>query len=309
MTFWIFPGQGAQYVGMAFDLISQSSAVRELFLAASKRVDADFISLVSQGPAEELVKTSNTQPCIYLHSLALALLLKEKGLAPSAVAGHSLGEYSALAAAGWIDPLDGLELVRLRGQAMYQAGLDLPGTMAAVIGMEGEDVARHCTTLAKEGLVIQAANFNCPGQVAISGSLDGVSRAEVYLKEQGARMIKRLEVSGAFHSPLMEPAREKLATALAELEIRPGLAPVYCNVTGRAVSDPEELRALLIRQLTETVRWEPSMRSALADGYTNFIELGPGKVLSGLMRRIDKSAEVKAIDTWAEFQSFTGEEA
>jgi [acyl-carrier-protein] S-malonyltransferase len=309
MNFWIFPGQGAQYVGMAADVINHSASVRELFVAASEQVGVDFIHLVSQGPAEELVKTSNTQPCIYLHSLALAQLLKEKGLAPSAVAGHSLGEYSALAAAGWIDPLDGLKLVRLRGEAMYQAGLDLPGTMAAVIGMEGEDVARHCATLTGEGLVIQAANFNCPGQVAISGSLEGVSRAEVYLKEQGARMIKRLEVSGAFHSPLMEPAREKLAKALAELEMRQGTAPVYCNVTGSAVREPEELRALLIRQLTETVRWEPSMRSALADGYTSFVELGPGKVLSGLMRRIDKSADVRAIDTWAEFLTFTGEEA
>lgn len=308
-SFWMFPGQGAQYVGMASGLLEHSATVRDLFAGARERTGVDFAALCTQGPAEELVKTSNTQPAIYLHSLGLARLLHDLGERPSAVAGHSLGEYSALAAAGWIDPLDGLELVRLRGEAMYQAGLEFPGTMAAVIGMDGTKVAEVCAGLAAEGLVVQAANVNCPGQVAISGSLEGVSAAEVRLKEAGARMIKRLVVSGAFHSPLMEPARERLSAALADLRISPAGTPVYCNVTGSAVSDGEEIRSLLMRQLTETVRWEPAMRAAMADGHQSFLELGPGKVLTGLMKRIDKGITPGSIDTWEEFAAWREERA
>jgi [acyl-carrier-protein] S-malonyltransferase len=294
---WIFPGQGAQYVGMAASLLERHESVRRLYAAAKERTGVDFTALSTQGPKEELVKTSNTQPAIYLHSVALALLLKERGAAPSAVAGHSLGEYSALAAAGWLDPLDGLALVRRRGELMYQAGLDWPGTMAAVIGAEPAVVEACCARVRGEGEVVQPANFNCPGQIAISGSVAGVERATALLKESGVRMVKRLDVSGAFHSPLMEAAREGLLRELGSLALRPGVAPLYCNVTGGRVEDVEQIRSLLGRQLTETVRWQTAMENLVADGFGEAWELGPGRVLSGLLQRIAPGATTRAADT------------
>ena len=223
---WIFPGQGAQYVGMAATLLEKHESVRRLYDAARERTGVDFVLLSTQGPKDELVKTSNTQPAIYLHSVALAQLLREKGLRPTAVAGHSLGEYSALAAAGWLDPLDGLALVRRRGELMYQAGLEHPGTMAAVIGAEPALVGELCARVRDEGEVVQPANFNCPGQIAISGSVAGVERATVLLKENGVRLVKRLDVSGAFHSPLLETARAGLLQELERVTIRMGEAPL-----------------------------------------------------------------------------------
>ncbi len=300
---WIFPGQGAQYVGMAASLLESHATVRRLYDAARERTGVDFATLSTQGPKEELVKTSNTQPAIYLHSVALALLLRERGLRPAAVAGHSLGEYSALASAGWLDPLDGLALVRRRGELMYQAGLDWAGSMAAVIGAEPELVIRLCAQVVAEGEVVQAANFNCPGQIAISGSLAGVERASVLLKENGVRLVKRLDVSGAFHSPLMEAAREGLLRELAQLVLRPGEAPLYCNVSGARVEDPEEIRSLLGRQLTETVRWQTAMENLLADGVGEVWELGPGRVLSGLLQRIAPTARSRAADKAAELDA------
>lgn len=302
-TVWLFPGQGAQYVGMAAGLLERHAPARELFEAASQRAGVDFIRLCTEGPKEELVKTSNTQPAIFLHSVALALLLRQRGWRPAAVAGHSLGEYSALAAAGWLDPLDGLALVRRRGELMYQAGLDWPGTMAAVIGAEPALVVECCAQASAEGEVAQAANFNCPGQIAISGSLAGVERATALLKERGVRLVKRLDVSGAFHSPLMEAARAGLLEELARVRIRRGDAPLYCNVTGGRVDDPEEARALLGRQLRETVRWQEAMENLVADGQRDFLELGPGRVLSGLLQRIAPEARTRAVDKAEELET------
>ena len=300
----LFPGQGAQYVGMAQSLIEGHAQVRDFYAAASERVGVDLAALSIAGPAEELVKTSNTQPAIYMHSVALAMLLKERGITPRAVAGHSLGEYSALAAAGWIDPLDGLELVRRRGELMYQAGLDQPGTMAAVIGAKPELVEECCTQASEEAGVVQAANFNCPGQIAISGSLEGVDRAIELLKEKRVRLIKKLTVSGAFHSPLMESARQGLLEKLQATEFRQGTAAVYCNVTGSRCEDIAQIRELLGRQLTETVRWEASMQSMLAEGLAPFLELGPGNVLAGLMKRIDKTAACSSLDTGEQLEQW-----
>jgi [acyl-carrier-protein] S-malonyltransferase len=303
-TAWLFPGQGAQYVGMAASLIEGHPTVRRLYDAARERIGVDLASLSQHGPAEELQKTSVTQPAIYLHSVALALLLHEEGLRPTAVAGHSLGEYSALAAAGWIDPLAGLETVRRRGELMYEAGLRRPGTMAAVIGADPALVEECCRQASHGDEVVQAANDNCPGQVAISGSLAAIDRASEALKAAGVRLIKRLDVSGAFHSPLLESARTGLLEHLARLEIRPGEAPLYSNVTGARVEDPEQIRQLLGRQLTETVRWQQGMNAMLADGRREFLELGPGKVLAGLLKRIDKEARCVSIDTAAELDAW-----
>jgi [acyl-carrier-protein] S-malonyltransferase len=293
----LFPGQGAQYVGMAKSLLDAHASVREFYSAAKEAVGVDFVDISLNGPKEVLTETRNTQPAIYLHSVSLAMLAAKRGLKPAAVAGHSLGEYSALAAGGWIDPLEGLKIVRLRGELMYQAGLDQPGTMAAVIGMDAALILAACEQATEEAGVVQAANFNCPGQVAISGSVEGVDRALVLLKEKGGRLLKKLQVSGAFHSPLMESARQDLLQALAELHIEKGFAPVYCNVTGSKCAEPERVRELLGRQLTETVRWEDAMRSLLADGFRSYVECGPGKVLTGLMKRIDKTASLQTVDT------------
>ena len=288
---------------MAADLLERHAAVREFYAEAEERTGVDFARLSTEGPREELVKTSNTQPAIYLHSVALAQLLRRRGWSPAAVAGHSLGEYSALAAAGWLDPLDGLALVRRRGELMYQAGLDWPGAMAAVIGADPALVVDCCAEVGREGEVAQAANFNCPGQIAISGSVAGVERATTLLKERGVRLVKRLDVSGAFHSPLMEAARAGLLEELARVELKRGDAPLYCNVTGGRVDSLDDIRDLLGRQLRETVRWQDAMENLVADGHRDFLELGPGKVLTGLMQRIDAQARVRAVDKADELEA------
>lgn len=304
---WLFPGQGAQVVGMAASLLERHGEVRRLFDGARERVGVDFAALCTQGPKDELVKTSNTQPAIYLHSVAVALLLRKAGHAPLAVAGHSLGEYSALAAAGCLDPLDGLALVRRRGELMFQAGLDWPGTMAAVIGAEVSLVEECCALATASGEVVQAANFNCPGQIAISGSVAGVELATRLLKDRGVRLVKRLEVSGAFHSPLMEAAREGLLRELEQVKLVQGQVPLYCNVSGARVEDPEEIRQLLGRQLRETVRWQMAMENLVADGCPQVLELGPGKVLCGLMQRIAPQVACRNADTAEDVDALLGE--
>jgi [acyl-carrier-protein] S-malonyltransferase len=300
----LFPGQGAQYVGMASSLISGFPEIEDLYHKAAEVTGVDLASISSEGPAEELVKTSITQPAIYLHSLALTILLKKQGVEPVAVAGHSLGEYTALAAAGWLDPMDGLALVRERGKLMYQAGLEQPGTMAAVIGAKAEVVAECCQQASDEGEIVQAANFNCPGQIAISGSTAGIARATELLKEKRVRLVKRLVVSGAFHSPLLESARQGLLEKLDTIELHQGRAPLYCNVSGERVDDIGKIREFLGRQLTETVQWESCITNMLADGYNNYLELGPGKVLSGLLKRINKEALSRNIDTAEDLLQF-----
>ncbi len=303
----LFPGQGSQYVGMAAGLIERHSGVRRLYDGAKERIGVDLAELSVHGPAEELRKTSVTQPAIYLHSVALALLLADRGVRPAAVAGHSLGEYSALAAAGYLDPLDGLELVRRRGVLMYGAGMERPGTMAAVIGLDADRISECCRRASAEAGIVQPANYNCPGQVAISGSLPGVERAVALLKESGARLVKLLDVSGAFHSPLMESARRGLKEKLEQVEFRNGRAPLYCNVTGEALSDPAGIRDSLGRQLGEAVQWEKSVGNMLGAGLSDFLELGPGKVLSGLMRRIDRRAVIQPVDTAEDLEDYLRE--
>jgi len=294
---------------MASSLLERHALVRRLFDGARERTGVDFATLCVEGPKEELVKTSNTQPAIFLHSVALALLLREAGWRATAVAGHSLGEYSALCAAGYLDPLDGLALVRRRGELMYQAGLDWPGTMAAVIGADPVLVERCCAQVTAAGEVVQAANFNCPGQIAISGSVAGVDAATASLKEAGVRLVKRLDVSGAFHSPLMEAAREGLLRELSQVGLQAGHAPLYCNVTGARVEDPEQIRELLGRQLRETVRWQMAMENLVADGCGETLELGPGKVLSGLMQRIAPQVACRNADTADDVAALLGENA
>jgi [acyl-carrier-protein] S-malonyltransferase len=306
---WLFPGQGSQYVGMAADLASIHPAIRRFYLDVEQRIGLPLLELSANGPVEELKRTAVTQPAIYAHSVAIALLLRDRGHRPTAVAGHSLGEYSALAAAGWLDPLDGAALVAVRGALMYQAGLDAPGTMAAVIGMEDAVIESACARASAEAGVVQMANFNSPGQVVISGSLEGIDRALALLKEAGGRLLKKLVVSGAFHSPLMESARQGLLEKLAATPIHLGEAPVYCNVTGARAETPAEVRDLLARQLTEPVRWTQSMRSMASDGCRQALELGPGKVLAGLMKRIDEGFQVDNLDTAADLDRFMEEHA
>ncbi len=303
---WLFPGQGAQYVGMAADLVESLPAVARFYAAAEERTGLPLLRVCAEGPVEELKKTYLTQPAIYCHSVALALALREKGHRPLAVAGHSLGEYSALAAAGWIDPLDGAELVALRGRLMYDAGLEKPGTMAAVIGMEDDVIQKACRRAEEEAGVVRMANFNSPGQVVISGSIEGVDRALVLLKEAGGRILKKLVVSGAFHSPLMEGARQGLLEGLGRLNLQRGLAPVYCNVSGQACEDPGELKQLLERQLTEPVLWAQSMERLAGSGVQSALELGPGKVLKGLMRKIAKDVPVETLDKAGELEEWLG---
>ena len=306
---WLFPGQGAQYVGMAADLVAAHPRVAQFYEDVEQRTGLPLRRLSAEGPAEELRKTAITQPAIYAHSLALALLLQERGFRPAAVAGHSLGEYSALAASGWLDPVDGAELVATRGALMYQAGLDSPGTMAAVIGMDDAVIEEVCSRASQETGVVQMANFNSPGQVVISGSDAGVDHALALLKEAGGRLLKKLVVSGAFHSPLMESARQGLLEKLASTTIRQGEAPVYCNVTGARADTPEEVRDLLARQLTEPVRWTQAMQSLVADGHSRALEIGPGKVLAGLMKRITDECPVRSLDKAADLESFLEENA
>lgn len=306
---WLFPGQGSQYVGMAADLAAAHPGVREFFARVEDRIGLPLLEMCSNGPADELKRTSITQPAIYAHSLALALLLRERGFRPSAVAGHSLGEYSALAAAGWLDPLDGAALVAVRGALMYQAGLEFPGTMAAVIGMEDAVIEAACRRAATEAGVVQMANFNSPGQVVISGSVEGIDRALELLKEAGGRLLKKLVVSGAFHSPLMESARQGLLEKLSATPMRTGDAPVYCNVTGTRVDTVEGIREMLARQLTEPVRWAQSMVNLVAEGHGTALEIGPGKVLAGLMKRIDDTCAVRGIDTATDLERFLEEAA
>lgn len=297
---FIFPGQGSQYVGMLKDFAEGDPVSRELIEQADRILGVPLSTICLSGPEEELRQTKNTQPAIFLHSMVVVRALK--GIAPAMAAGHSLGEYSALVTAGVIEYEDALRLVRLRGELMQQAGEEQRGTMAAVVGLAPEALAEVCSTASAAG-VVQPANFNSPGQVVISGSVEGVRAAMGLAKSAGAKIVKELVVSGAFHSPLMESAAEGLRQALARVRMRDAKIPVYANVTARPVRDAEEIRNLLHRQLTSPVRWDETARNMAADGATDFVELGPGKVLQGLVKRTVAAAATRGFDAMADLSS------
>ncbi|MBN1302027.1 MAG: ACP S-malonyltransferase [Melioribacteraceae bacterium] len=296
-TAFIFPGQGSQYVGMAKEIYENESSVRELVQEAEETIQFNLSKVMFNGPAEDLKQTDITQPAIFLHSIIINQLIKN--LKPDMAAGHSLGEYSALVCAGAIDFTAALRLVRTRGQAMLQSGIDQPGTMAAIIGLEPQKVEAFCNKAAHKG-VVQCANFNSPGQIVISGSIDGVHEAMQLCKSGGAKLVKELVVSGAFHSPLMSGAKEKLKTKLDETNICNCIIPVYANVTASPVFESDEIKKLLFDQLSAPVRWEETILNMINDGADEFIEIGPGKVLQGLVKRINPDVNISGIDSYTD---------
>ena len=284
MKAYVFPGQGAQFSGMGKDLYENSSKAKELFQQANEIMGFDIMKIMFEGTDEELKQTKVTQPAIFLHSTILAACLGES-FQPNMVAGHSLGEFSSLVANKCISFEDGLKLVAQRAMAMQKACEIEPSTMAAILGLEDAVVERICGEI--DGVVVPA-NYNCPGQLVISGSVPAVEAACAKLSEAGAKRALVLQVGGAFHSPLMEPAREELAAAIENTNFNQPICPVYQNVTANAVSNPDEIKKNLVLQLTAPVRWTQTMQQMLADGATEVIEVGPGKVLQGLFKKVDR---------------------
>lgn len=285
MKAYIFPGQGAQFSGMGLDLYENSAEAQALFEKANTILGFTITDIMFEGTAEQLKETKVTQPAIFLHSVILAKTLG-KSFKPEMVAGHSLGEFSALVVNGTLSFEDGLKLVSQRAQAMQKACEAQPSTMAAVLGLDDVIVEDICNKV--DGVVV-AANYNCPGQLVISGEIDAINTACDMLKEAGARRALVLPVGGAFHSPMMEPAREELAAAIENTTFSTPTCPIYQNVTASAVTDPEEIKKNLISQLTAPVKWTQTIQQMISDGGASFTEVGPGKVLQGLMRKIDRT--------------------
>jgi len=285
MKAYVFPGQGAQFSGMGKDLYDNSALAKELFEKANEVLGFDIMKIMFEGTDEELKQTKVTQPAIFLHSTILAACLGE-GFRPDMVAGHSLGEFSALVANKTLKFEDALKLVYQRALAMQKACEVEPSTMAAILGLEDAVVEEICAQI--DGVVV-AANYNCPGQLVISGAVPAVEEACAKLTEAGAKRAMILQVGGAFHSPLMEPAREELAAAIEATEFSQPICPVYQNVTASAISDPAEIKKNLVSQLTAPVRWTQTMNQMIADGASEVIEVGPGKVLQGLFKKVDRA--------------------
>jgi [acyl-carrier-protein] S-malonyltransferase len=294
---FVFPGQGSQYVGMARDFNDNVPSAKETIASADRILGVPLSTICFDGPEDALRQTSNTQPAIFLHSIVAARMITS--LKPDMVAGHSLGEYSALVAAEAISFEDGLRLVRLRGELMQRAGQEQKGTMAAVVGLAPDVVESVCQEASASG-VVQPANFNSPGQIVISGSVDGVRKAMELSRGKGAKMVKELVVSGAFHSPLMESAREGLREALDRTTIKDARIPVYANVTAEPVTRSSAIRELLFSQLTSPVRWEQTVRNMVRDGAVKFVEVGPGKVLQGLAKRTESGVQTAGVDKFSD---------
>ena len=296
MIGWLFPGQGSQYVGMGLDLKQNSEKAKEYFNISNEIMNCDIQSIIFNGPEELLKKTEYTQPAIYIVSVITGYLLIDKGLKPTALAGHSLGEYSALAIGGAFDFTTGLKLVKSRSENMANAGMEKSGTMAALVGLDDETVINLCKSYEGNGVVVPA-NFNSPGQVVVSGNINAVEWIIKSSKDIGARMAVELNVSGAFHSPLMSPARENLAEMINSLEISNTVYPVFTNVDARPVTKAIDIRGSLIQQLENPVLWAKSILEMKDKGINHFIEVGPGKVLQGLNKRIDRSIISQGVDS------------
>ncbi|MHA7109951.1 ACP S-malonyltransferase [Sunxiuqinia elliptica] len=293
MKAYVFPGQGAQFPGMGKDLYENSPLAKELFDKANEILGFSITDIMFEGTADDLKQTKVTQPAIFLHSVILAKTLDD--FKPDMVAGHSLGEFSALVANGTLNFEDGLKLVSQRAMAMQKACEVEPSTMAAIVGLEDAIVEEVCNAIDE---VVVAANYNCPGQLVISGSIAGIDKACELLTEKGAKRALKLPVGGAFHSPLMEPAREELAAAIKATNFNQPACPVYQNVNAQPVSDPETIQENLIAQLTAPVKWTQTVQNMLAGGATSFTEIGPGKVLQGLIKKVDRQAETAGVNSF-----------
>ncbi|MBK7866140.1 MAG: ACP S-malonyltransferase [Ignavibacteriales bacterium] len=297
----LFPGQGSQYVGMASDLYENSVEAKEMIKTADAALGVPLSHIMFNGPEEELKQTEYTQPAIFVHSVVLASLLRRLDF--EGAAGHSLGEYSALVACGAIQYYDAVQLVRFIGQGMQQAGTYFPGTMAAVIGLDRETLENICAEASAEGIV-QCANFNSPGQIVISGSVAGVLKGMELAKAAKARLVSQLTVSGAFHSPLMQSAKDQLKLKLDSVNFYDAKFPVYANVTGKPEKEKEEIKQNLFLQVTAPVMWEDTIRNMIADGFDEFVEVGPGRVLQGLVKRINPAVVSSGIDKFADIEKY-----